>query len=91
MTIEYHRQFKKNYTKRIRPYPTLNKRTQTRVKLFISDRSNPLLKDHPLSGDMKGYRAFSITGDVRVVYRISTDQTNTILFYDIGTHNQVYK
>ncbi|MDO8609629.1 MAG: type II toxin-antitoxin system mRNA interferase toxin, RelE/StbE family [bacterium] len=48
---------------------------------------NPLLKDHKLIGSLNGLRAFSITGDVRVVYRIEGD---ILELYDIGSHNQVY-
>jgi len=46
-----------------------------------------LLQDHLLMGKLEGYRAFSVTGDIRVVYYIH-DQT--AYFVDIGTHNQVY-
>jgi mRNA-degrading endonuclease YafQ of YafQ-DinJ toxin-antitoxin module len=44
------------------------------------------LDDHSLTGTMKGPRAFSIVGDVRLVYR----ETNEYyVFLDIGSHNQV--
>lgn len=60
-----------------------------RLKLFESDRSNSKLKDHELSGSMKGFRAFSITEDIRVIYQ--DEDRNTVKFYDVGSHNQVYK
>lgn len=53
----------------------------------MKDPSNPLLEDHRLTGDKKEYRAFSITGDYRVVYKKFDD---TVVLYDVGTHNQVY-
>jgi addiction module RelE/StbE family toxin len=45
------------------------------------------LNDHPLTGKLKGLRAFSVGGDVRVVYQ---EAENYYLFLDIGSHNQVY-
>lgn len=46
-----------------------------------------ILHNHKLAGDKSGFWAFSITGDVRVVYLKEGDD---VLLYDIGSHNQVY-
>ena len=69
MIIRRHRQFIKNYKKRILPNSQLDKRFEERLELFHQDRQNPLLKNHKLIGSMEGLRAFSVTGDIRVVYR----------------------
>jgi len=37
---------------------------------------------------MKGFYAFSITGDIRVIYQKISDEE--IILVDIGSHNQVY-
>ncbi len=58
-----------------------------RLKIFQSNPQNPILRDHALTGTKIGKRAFSITGDYRVVYGKNSE---AIVFYDIGTHNQVY-
>lgn len=87
MEIKHHKKFQKNYKARIAPYPKLSSRFAKRLGLFIRNPNDLLLKDHGLTGEKYGYRAFSITGDVRVVYKIVE---NTIWFYDIGSHNQVY-
>ena len=79
--------FKKIYAKRILPYKNLDKRFVERYRLFVNDSKNPVLKDHALSGKLQGYRAFSVTGDIRVVYYIHED---IAYFVDIGAHNQVY-
>ena len=79
--------FKKNYLKRIFPHKNLHRRFQERHNLFTEDSRNTIIEDHALSGKMKGYRAFSITGDIRVVYYI---QNHIAYFLDIGTHNQIY-
>lgn len=87
MIITYHRQFRKNLKKRILPNPALTDKFKNRVELFAKNPANPLLLDHSLGGDYEGYRSFSITGDIRIIYkRIETE----IIFIDIGTHNQLY-
>lgn len=87
MIIWYHKRYLKHYKLRIIPNPSLDRKYSKRLQLFISDPNLALLNDHALHGDMEGYRSFSITGDVRVIYKIEGE---SIKFYDIGTHNQVY-
>jgi mRNA-degrading endonuclease YafQ of YafQ-DinJ toxin-antitoxin module len=88
MTIELHPSFKKAYKKHIAPFPPLAKRTNNRINLFKSNPHYPLLRDHALIGPRRGQRAFSVTGDTRIVYCLISP--NHALFLDIGTHNQVY-
>ncbi len=88
MNIELHPDFKKKYKKRIAHDAKLTKKTGERIKLFQQNPQNPILKDHQLKGSKNQYRSFSITGDVRIVYRKSGDK---IIFYDIGSHAQVYE
>lgn len=87
MKTYFTRTFKKHYLKRIRPFLNLDRRFEEKRNLFVDDPNNSILGDHSLSGKMKGYRAFSITGDIRVIYHI---HSNIAYFVDIGTHNQVY-
>jgi len=87
MKIHYHKDFIKSYRKRILHNVSLDKRFKERLKLFIENSPSPILKDHLLKGRKLGYRAFSITGDIRVVYEEVDDG---VLLLDIGTHNQVY-
>ena len=85
--IIYHKQFKKNLQKRILPYPKLTKQFEQRLKLFAEGARDYPLDDHALVGAMKGLRAFSIGGDLRVVYQ-ETKECYELL--DVGSHNQVY-
>ena len=87
MKIHFTKEFRKAYQKRIQSNVNLDKRFEARYDLFEEDPTNPVLKDHALTGKLDGQRAFSITGDIRVVYYIFED---TCYFIDIGTHNQVY-
>ncbi len=81
------RRFEKNFRSRISPNPKLKKQFALRLELFKEGVRDYPLDDHALVGTMKGLRAFSIGGDLRVVYR-ETDEHYE--FLDIGSHNQVY-
>ena len=87
MRVNYHRNFKKNFRNRISPHGNLVKKFEERLELFLKNPKNPLLKDHSLVGKRISLRAFSVTGDIRVVYVI---RDNELFLLDIGTHNQVY-
>lgn len=88
MIVEYHPNFKKKYSQRISNNKPLVFKYQARLILFIKDSHHPSLRDHGLTGSLHNFRSFSITGDIRVIYeQISEDH---VLFYDIGSHNQVY-
>ena len=87
MIIRYHKRFLKHFKQRIVSNLSLDRKYTKRLQLFLSDPKQALLNDHALHGDLEGYRSFSVTGDIRVVYRYEDEN---IKFYDIGTHNQVY-
>lgn len=87
MKVEYHRQFLKHFRKRILPHPELRKRFEQRLRLRLEDPQSVVIKDHRFLGSKSEYRALSLTGDVRVVYKI---EGNTLQLYDVGSHSQVY-
>ena len=87
--IEFHRNFVKSYDRRIKSDSKLASQTEERVEIFKKNPKSELLKDHKLTGRKKSYRSFSITGDIRIIYEQISE--NEVVFYDIGSHNQVYK
>lgn len=87
MKAEFTHDFIKIFKKRFRNKSNFQKKFGERVKLFVQSPQEQILQDHPLSGKQEGYRAFSITGDIRVIYYIQDD---IAYFVDVGTHNQVY-
>lgn len=87
MNTYFIKSFKKNFLKRVIPFKTIEKQFQQRRKLFIKNRNDVLLHDHALSGKMKGFRSFSVTGDIRVIYYMYEGDA---YFINIGSHNQVY-
>jgi len=88
MKIEYSTRFQKNYQKRIAQNSKLEKQFKKRLKLFFVSPDYPLLRDHALIGELEGFRSFSITGDIRLIYQINK---KSLVFYDIGSHNQLYR
>lgn len=88
MKTYFTKSFKKSYKERVKNNPQLLKKFKERYDIFLNDRENHLLSDHPLKEDLLGFRAFSVTKGVRVVYHI---HNNIAYFVDVGTHNQVYK
>jgi len=80
--------FDKKFKKRISFNSKLVGQLKERINLFIEQPNHELLRVHSLAGSRKGYCAFSITGDIRIVFKkISDDE---IILVDIGSHNQVY-
>jgi len=89
MIVEANARFKKAFTKRIGSNPQLIRRIEERIDLFRQNPHHPLLRNHALIGSKRGQRAFSVTGDIRIVYYVIDD--GRVFLVDIGTHNQVYK
>ncbi len=87
MNIFFHKRFRKHFKERIQTHPELLSRYQVRVKLFQGNPHHPLIRDHALIGAKHGFRSFSVTGDIRIIY---LKEDGDVQFYDIGTHNQVY-
>ncbi len=88
MIVEPHPHFIRSYRKRIFFDRKLVRKTEERLELFRSNTKHPLLHDHALTGSLRGYRAFSVAADIRIVY-FERDE-DVIVLYDIGNHNQVY-
>ena len=87
MKIVWKPKFKKHFKKRIAPSRKIRVKFHEKVELFLEDCYHPSLRTHQLKGSKRGYWSFSVTGDIRVVYKIAG---KTLFLYDIGTHPQVY-
>jgi addiction module RelE/StbE family toxin len=85
--IESTKQFQKRLKQRYAHQPKVIERLQLHLKLFNDGVRNEPINDHSLTGNLKGLRAFSVGGDVRVVYE---ETEECYLLLDIGSHNQVY-
>lgn len=85
--IESTKQFQKRLKQRYGHQPKTIERLARHLELFGQGIRKEPINDHPLTGKLKGLRAFSVGGDVRVVYQETEDH---YLLLDIGSHNQVY-
>jgi len=83
--IEYSRRFKKKLD---RYNPRQKKRIKEKVWVFAKDPYSPLLKTHQLTGKLKGYWAFSVEYNLRIMFRFGGNDTAE--FVDVGTH-EIYK
>ena len=85
MKIQYTPKFKKQYKK----LPAkLQNQFNERLRLFIKDPTNPVLRTHPLKGSYSGYWSLNISGDLRALYLKKGEEL--IIFALIGTHSQLY-
>lgn len=85
--IKRDRTFEKHFRQRISPHTKLVYQFKERLALFMAGELGYPLHDHALTGKLAGKRAFSVAGDMRVVY---IELEDSIVFLDIGSHNQVY-
>ena len=60
-----------------------------RLRLFMTDPYNPLLNNHGLSGSLRHYRTFNVTGDYRVLFE--TVEQDVVRLIDVDTHPNLYK
>lgn len=87
MKIIFSPHFRRSYKKLVSKSEILKNTVASKIRLFSKTPQDPSLKDHPLKGKLKGYRAFSIGYDLRAIYRHEKDK---LIFFDIGTHDEVY-
>ena len=59
-----------------------------RREIFQQNQFHPLLNNHLLTGNLKGYRSINITGDWRAIY---SERNGVITFEILGTHSMLYK
>ena len=76
--------FEKAYKKSSK---NIQKSFHERRDLLLTDPKNILLAIHKLHGDFEAFWSMKVTGDVRAVFQT---EGFIALFYDIGTHSQLY-
>ena len=86
MKIIFHKTFLKQYTKLD---TWLANKSEDAIKKFQHNPYDPSLHNHLLHGDMSGLRAFSVTGDIRIIFEVQGNYA-LVIFLEIGGHNKVY-
>lgn len=86
MRILLHKNFEKNYKK----LKELEKQAfKDRRTVFLENQFDPILNNHPLGGKYRGYRSINITGDLRVIFEVLSEEL--VYFITIDTHSNLYK
>ena len=57
------------------------------LRRFAADPQDPLLRTHKLKGDLDAYWAFSVDGDLRVLFRWDGDDAFLV---NLGSHDRVH-
>ncbi len=57
------------------------------LRRFAADPQDLLLRTHDLKGDLDAYWAFSVDGDLRVLFRWDGDEA---FLLNLGSHDEVY-
>ncbi|MEK7521555.1 MAG: hypothetical protein AAB599_02005 [Patescibacteria group bacterium] len=68
--------------------PELRADVEDQISLFVNNPDDTRLLNHKLTKRLKSRWAFSITDDIRIIYK--WQGKNTAQFLSIGTHPQVY-
>ena len=85
MTVSSSQRFKKMFKK----HPVwVQKKFYDRISLFSINPFHPLLNNHSLGGEWRGYKSINITGDIRVIFKHRTQ--NEVDLIAIGTHSELY-
>lgn len=85
MQINYSKKFCKAFA---RAPEEIRESFKERFRIFKSDKFNPILNNHQLSGKFSFLRSINITGDWRALF---VDGNETIDFIILGSHSNLYK
>lgn len=80
--------FERAYRRRIEKNKELVSLFEEKILLFEKEPYHPYLDTHPLKGNLKGYWAFTVAYDCRVVFKLVAP--DKAMLTDIGRHSEVY-
>ncbi|MFZ2969377.1 MAG: type II toxin-antitoxin system YafQ family toxin [Sulfuricurvum sp.] len=88
LKLNRHKQFLKDFSKQ-----TLSEQHYAKYIVYLSKliQEEPLpleALDHSLKAEWNGYREFHISGDVLVIYKLTTD---TLILARIGSHSELFR
>ncbi|MDZ7586894.1 MAG: type II toxin-antitoxin system mRNA interferase toxin, RelE/StbE family [Patescibacteria group bacterium] len=82
-TVSFNRRLKKLT-------PQVKNKFTNLIVLFSENPFHPRLKTHKLTGQLKNRYAFSITPNLKVIFKF-IDNHQTALLISVGSHDQVYR
>jgi mRNA-degrading endonuclease YafQ of YafQ-DinJ toxin-antitoxin module len=82
--------FERRARKFLRKHPDLRPALRDTLDDLSRDPFQPKLRLHPLSGDLAGVQAVSLTYSYRLILHVMVTEGEVVLL-DIGTHDEVYR
>ncbi|MCO5763564.1 MAG: plasmid stabilization protein [Chromatiaceae bacterium] len=82
--------FERRTRKFLRKHPDLRPALRDTLDDLSRDPFQPQLKLHPLSGNLVGVQAVSLTYSYRLTLLVRVTEREIVLL-DIGTHDEVYR
>ena len=79
----------KKQIKKLKKQPKIYSKLLLQLELFQKTYNHPKLKTHRLTGSLKHVYAFSITYQLRVIFKWKNDQT--VILLSLGSHDQIYR
>lgn len=87
MKIVYQKKF-------LKQFDALERRQQitvrTAIDRFRTDPFDPMIRNHPLKGRMKGQRSLSAGFDLRIIFE-ERDGYTVVIMIAVGRHEDVYE
>lgn len=81
--------FARSFKRFARKHPELRDRTETVLRTLQENPFAPSLRLHPLTGQLDGLHAVSLTYVYRITLILRVEETEIVLV-GIGTHDEVY-
>jgi len=89
MKIKFSKKLRKQYHK---SDAKIREVFEKRLQMFMKDPFDPVLNNHQLTGNLKGYRSINITGDWRALYSAHILGSKKIIVFEmLGKHSQLYR
>ena len=85
--LELEKPFRKKSKKLLQKNPTLKETFEDLLNKLSNNPFDPTLHTHPLTGELQGKYACSLTHDLRIIFRMYDDIVHLL---DIGSHDEVY-
>jgi len=85
--LELEKPFRKKSKKLLQKNPTLKETFEDLLNKLSNNPFDPTLHTHPLTGELQGKYACSLTHDLRIIFKLYDDIVHLL---DIGSHDEVY-
>jgi mRNA interferase YafQ len=79
--------FKKDYKKAKKQHKNISQLEDVICKLAKGEPLSPKFKDHPLTGNVRGYRELHLAPDWLLIYQVTSQE---LLLARTGSHSELF-